>query len=204
VADNSYFYTTWGDNRLGNAFHANQPDVRFAKIPVTGPAAALTAAGAGTDNPTTDMLTSTAVQPILAEAFARWAAAGVDVSAPNGIAVRIAHFGGTTLGLASGHTIWLDDNAAGWGWFVDRTPRQDSEFTTPGNQGEQNRMDLLTVLEHEIGHLLGNAHEDGGVMAETLTPGKRPIFHDAAFSQPGWLLGIPDLARKHDPLGWWR
>jgi hypothetical protein len=34
VADNDYFYTTWGDNRLADAFHANQPDVRFAKIPV--------------------------------------------------------------------------------------------------------------------------------------------------------------------------
>jgi hypothetical protein len=42
-ADNSYFYTTWGDNRLSDAFFANQPDVRFAKIPVTeedAPAAA--------------------------------------------------------------------------------------------------------------------------------------------------------------------
>src|SRR5262249_54375188 len=36
TADNSYFYTTWGDNRLADAFFANQPDVRFAKIPVTG------------------------------------------------------------------------------------------------------------------------------------------------------------------------
>jgi hypothetical protein len=34
TADNNYFYTTWGDNRLSDAFHANQPDVRFAKIPV--------------------------------------------------------------------------------------------------------------------------------------------------------------------------
>src|SRR5262249_6261630 len=34
TADNDYFYTTWGDNRLSDAFHANQPDVRFAKIPV--------------------------------------------------------------------------------------------------------------------------------------------------------------------------
>jgi hypothetical protein len=34
VADNDYFYTTWGDNRLADAFHANQPDVRFAKVPV--------------------------------------------------------------------------------------------------------------------------------------------------------------------------
>jgi hypothetical protein len=45
TADNSYFYTTWGDNRLGDAFFANQPDVRFAKIPVSGsdPAAAIPA-----------------------------------------------------------------------------------------------------------------------------------------------------------------
>jgi hypothetical protein len=37
-ADNSYFYTTWGDNRLpdaNNAAIANQPDVRFARIPVS-------------------------------------------------------------------------------------------------------------------------------------------------------------------------
>jgi hypothetical protein len=36
AADNSFFYTTWGDNRLGNSFYANQPDVRFAKVPVGG------------------------------------------------------------------------------------------------------------------------------------------------------------------------
>jgi hypothetical protein len=34
TADNNYFYTTWGDNRVADAAHANQPDVRFAKIPV--------------------------------------------------------------------------------------------------------------------------------------------------------------------------
>ena len=58
----------------------------------------------------------------------------------HGIDVRIADLGGTTLGLASGNTIWLDDNAAGWGWFVDPTPGDDSEFTTPGDQGEQGKM----------------------------------------------------------------
>ena len=68
---------------------------------------------------------------------------------------------------------WLDDNAAGWGWFVDSTPRDDSEFTTAGNQGERGRMDLLTVLEHEIGHLLGRDHEAAGVMREALDAGIR-------------------------------
>jgi hypothetical protein len=34
-------------------------------------------------------------------------------------------------------------------------------------------MDLLTVLEHEVGHLLGRGHEAEGVMQETLTAGTR-------------------------------
>jgi hypothetical protein len=52
TADNNYFYTTWGDNRLADAFHANQPDVRFARIPVgweetDSALAALTGPGGG-------------------------------------------------------------------------------------------------------------------------------------------------------------
>jgi len=34
-------------------------------------------------------------------------------------------------------------------------------------------MDLLAILEHAIGHLLGREHEADGVMAETLTAGTR-------------------------------
>ena len=37
VADNSFFYYTWGDNRDSNSFHANQPDVRFKKISMPVP-----------------------------------------------------------------------------------------------------------------------------------------------------------------------
>jgi hypothetical protein len=37
VADNQFFYTTWGDNRSPSAAHAgNNADVRFSKIPVSG------------------------------------------------------------------------------------------------------------------------------------------------------------------------
>jgi probable HAF family extracellular repeat protein len=123
----------------------------------------------------TQTLRDAQVAPLLTEALARWRAAGVDTSSLGTIHIQIANLGARTIGQADEghHTIWLDDNAAGWGWFVDRTPRDDSEFTTPGNQGEQNHMDLLTVLEHEVGHLLGNEHEAGGVMQETLGPEQR-------------------------------
>lgn len=125
------------------------------------------------------MLTSRAIHELQTEATRRWEAAGVDTSALRGIKVRVDDLGGTTLGVAFGRTIWLDDNAAGWEWFVDRTPRNDAEFLRRGNQGEQGRMDLLGVLIHEMGHMLGYEHGDqgtsatGDVMAETLTAGTR-------------------------------
>src|SRR5262249_30474478 len=61
----------------------------------------------------------------------------------------------------------------GRSWFVDPTAGDDSEFTTPGNQGEMNRMDLLTVLEHELDRMLGCEHTAPGVVPETLPPGSR-------------------------------
>jgi membrane-associated phospholipid phosphatase len=139
-------------------------------------------------------LRATQVRPLLAAALARWRAAGVDTSGLGHIQVRIADLGGDTLGQAVPGGIRLDDNAAGWGWFVDRTPRNDSEFTRPGDQGEQNRMDLLTVLEHEIGHLLGYEHEATGVMQETLTAGTR---RDVGPIGPGIdLTGFEWVGRK--------
>lgn len=140
---------------------------------------------------------------LLPEAIHRWRAAGVATTVLAGISIRITNLGGNTLGLASGYTIWLDDNAAGWGWFVDRTPRSDSEFTRRGNQGEQNRMDLLSVLMHEVGHVLGQDHNEGGVMAETLTAGTRetPISFDMQESLR--LAGLPENMKPRDHFRWW-
>jgi subtilisin family serine protease len=121
----------------------------------------------------TETLTLDQVTPILAEALARWQAVGTDTFVLHGVDLRIADLGGATLGMASGNTIWLDADAAGWGWYVDPTPGDDFEFLMPGNQGEQHRMDLLTVLAHEVGHLLGYEHEHDGLMAETLSAGTR-------------------------------
>ncbi len=124
-------------------------------------------------------LTAGQAAPLLSEAVARWQSAGTDMSALVNVHSAIADLEGTRLGLASGDTIFLDVNAAGWGWFVDPTPLDDFEFTTSGDRGEQGRIDLLSVLMHEMGHLLGHEHCEpgasatGDLMAETLTAGAR-------------------------------
>jgi hypothetical protein len=120
------------------------------------------------------------VQPQLAEGLTCWQATGVDTSALSGNDVRIADLGGLTVGTAVAEVIWLDDNAAGWGWFVSRTPRSDFEFTRRGNHGEKNRMEPLTVLTYEVGHLLGDEHEPGEVMQETWEAGTRRTTGPAA------------------------
>src|SRR5262249_39657747 len=131
--------------------------------PLTGSGGESLVAAAAAAGPVNETLRAELVQPLLTEALRRRQAARANTSALRGLDGRIADLGGLTLGKADGGILWLDNNAAGWGWFVDAAPREDSEFTIPGDQGEAGRMDLLTVLEHEIGQLLGRGHEADGV-----------------------------------------
>src|SRR5262249_47070545 len=94
-------------------------------------------------------------------------------------------------GLAFGRTVRLNDNAAGWGWFIDPTPADDSEFLTPGDQGEQRRTDLLNVLEHEVDQPLGKADGEGGVVAEALNPGTRRTPFTGSYAD--WLATVDVL-----------
>src|SRR5262245_48418098 len=80
---------------------------------------------------------------------------------------------------------WLwQATAIGWGWFVDPTQWDEAEFTTPGNQGERQRIDLLTVLDHELGHVFGYEHSQTGVMEEALPTGTRRMPAAGAIGHP--------------------
>ena len=106
------------------------------------------------------------LQPIVAEAIARWAAAGLDAATLaklSQVHFVISDLPGSDLGQADGTLVYLDSNAAGHGWFVDATPALDEEFTPTANAGQLqaidpravDRIDLLTVVEHELGHVAG-------------------------------------------------
>lgn len=115
-------------------------------------------------------------------AIARWVAAGIDAAQLQlleSVAFGVTDLKGSILGLSTTGLVLVDTNAAGWGWFVDTTPLQDEEFAAAGGVvGEAGvRMDLLTVLVHELGHVLGladrHAAEDASVMAGHLDVGQR-------------------------------
>ena len=88
----------------------------------------------------------------------------------------------TALSRNDGSTLILvDANAAGIGWFVDATPLKNEEFwgitdvagvTITGPAA--GRIDLLTVLQHELGHAVGIEHQDGlNLMSPYLVEGTR-------------------------------
>jgi hypothetical protein len=103
-----------------------------------------------------------AAQAALREAQRLWIEAGAPAAGVAGISIRIADLDGLTLGFAEDRVIVLDRDAAGWGWSLD-----------PRAAVSAGRIDLLTVLVHELGHVLGLTHADSGLMFEALAPGVR-------------------------------
>jgi hypothetical protein len=98
--------------------------------------------------------------------------------------VGITDLPGLLLARTDGNSVEIDSDAAGHGWFVDPTPMDDVEFRRhiPGtglaatpNSGAHGQIDLLSVIMHELGHVLDMSHEsDQPFMAATLADGQRP------------------------------
>ncbi len=123
-------------------------------------------------------LTAEQLQPIVTQAINEWRALGIDpqrLSVLDRVGVHLGDLPGAELGFASPGEIWIDRTAAGWGWF-----------TGSGEDVAAGRMDLLSVVTHELGHQLGFEHTVEGVMEPTLAPGVRMVAI-APLAGPGIL-----------------
>jgi len=84
-------------------------------------------------------LTLAQMQPLLTEAVASSQAIAASVSGLGSLDFRITNPSDATIDVASGNTITLEPNVAGWGWFVGGSSRR-------GRVPQSGRVDLLSTL----------------------------------------------------------
>jgi uncharacterized membrane protein len=173
--------------------YVNQSDVSLTKLrqgdtagsaPTTFPQFQLFAGPAGSGGAAA--LTESQVQVLLPTAIAAWHAAGLTgagVQLLERSAVLVADLGSNVLGLEAAGVIWINQTAAGHDWYVNWGSTADQPFGATGPGGERlaaagtaaaGQVALLTVLEHELGHVLGlqDNNQAGDLMDTTLGLGE--------------------------------
>ncbi|EHU1210218.1 tandem-95 repeat protein [Acinetobacter nosocomialis] len=110
-------------------------------------------------------LNRVSIEHLLESAQQYWINLGVDASLFDQVSLSIQdiNINGTIAYVENGNHIVLSPNAAGYGWFIDESPFEHTEFTMNSTQNYgvasnsqiSTQIDLLTVLIHELGHTIG-------------------------------------------------
>jgi len=136
-------------------------------------------------------VTTSDLDPIITAAIMQWAETlgngDPRLALLGDVHVSVSDLARGELGYAEGNRILIDTDAAGHGWFIDSTPYDNSEFSPQGKDGELvamgsspaiGDMDLLTVVMHELGHVMGFEDlnpETNLLMSGTLDTGERHL-----------------------------
>jgi hypothetical protein len=195
VVDGAFGAMARGGGASFNDFTLKTSDSRFRE---PAPEMLVAATAATTTAPADANVTQAQLDPIVAAAVERWSQAlgGADIGAAlGGVVFVVGDLKGQALAQTVGNVVVIDINAAGHGWFIDPTPDDDAEFTgqsasgalkAPASSPAYGRMDLLSVVMHEIGHLLGFGHDAtalGSVTAGSLETGTRLTIDGAGATQ---------------------
>ena len=133
------------------------------------------------------VVTQAEVQALVPAAIGAWQAAGLDAAdlrRLTGTSIQVANLGTGILGVEADGVITINQTAAGYNWYVNAGNASTQAFDLIGPDGEilarpgspaASEVDLLTVLEHELGHVigLGDNAEAGDLMDITLGLGVR-------------------------------
>jgi hypothetical protein len=135
-------------------------------------------------------LTEAAVEAVLPVAREYWVSTGLAEWQLAGlyhtpIAIGDLSYRGA-LGVTKPEGIWLDASGAGLGWHT--------SLLTPNSQLLASSYDLLTVVTHELGHVLGYddldpLHHPDHIMAGVLQPGTSRIRTPSGDQGWSWTLG---------------
>ena len=111
------------------------------------------------------------------------------------VTIQTSYLGGTLAfasefaeenGVPIGASITFDDGSSGIPWFIDETPFDDLEFRggrnpfhgdAGGSGPAAGAVDLLTVMQHELGHALGSRSSIHRSRLVSSMPRRQPNLH---------------------------
>ncbi|HEX4736218.1 MAG TPA: Ig-like domain-containing protein [Allosphingosinicella sp.] len=182
-----------------------QPSLPAPPPPPPSPLMAAEAHSAPADGG--DVLTQAGLDQIVGAAIDRWAAAGAtadQLATMHAVTFDVENLSGVLLGLSTAGHITIDSDAAGFNWFIDTTPEEDSEFSGSGTfltaaagTGAGGHMDLLTAVMHELGHQIGLGDGSGSpdaLMFGTIDAGERRLPDHVFGADTASSLPAADLA----------